>query len=78
MLNKTFFEIFRRYEAQGERRKLLERATGVDVRYCRAPFRVEVDMVFPAVEDHVLLYAIEDELRTLYEARSFRIFPKYP
>ena len=78
MLNKSFFEVFRRYDVQGERRKLLERATSIDVRYCRDPFRVEVDMVFPAVQDYVMLYAIEDELRELYEARSFRIFPQYP
>ncbi len=78
MQNKSFFDIFRRYEAQGEKRKLLERAEGLDVRYCRDPFRVEVDLYFSAVQDHVLLYAIEDELCALYEARSFRIFPKYP
>ena len=78
MLNKSFFDIFRRCDVQGEKRNLLLRAEGIDVRYCRDPFRVEVDMAFSTQQDHGLLYAIEDELCALYEARSFRIFPKYP
>ena len=77
MLDRKFLEIFKRYEPRGERRALLESATGVDVRYCRDPFRVEVDLYFDARKDHSTLYAIEDELCALYEARSFRIFPKY-
>ncbi len=78
MLNKNFFEVFRRYQPQGEKRRLLEMAEGLDVRFCRDPFRVEVDLYFGEEQSSPLLYAIEDELRTIYEARSFRIFPKYP
>ena len=77
MTERRFFDIFKRYEPAGERRAVLESATACDVRLCRDPFRVEVDLTFPKRQDAYLLYAIEDELCALYEARSFRIFPKY-
>ena len=40
--------------------------------------RVEVTLDFPSHEEAELLYEIEDECRTLYEAESFRIFPHFP
>ena len=77
MAKQHFFEIFKRYTPEGERRELLSSGGLVDVRICREPFRVEVDIPFDTRKDYRLLYRIEDELCELYEARSFRIFPKY-
>ena len=77
-MEKSFFEVFRRYEASEDKRALLLSAHKMDVRLCREPMRVEVDLYFSERKDFRLLYAIEDELCALYDARSFRILPKYP
>jgi predicted peptidase len=64
MTERRFFDIFKRYAPSAERRALLESATSCDVRLCRDPFRVEVDLSFDRRQDYHLLYAIEDEFST--------------
>ncbi len=85
MLDKSFFEIFKRYQPIGARRAILEEARGIaalrllqNEAHPEKIDRVEVDLCFDRRQDYETLYAIEDEMCTLYEARSFRIFPKYP
>ena len=84
MLDKTFFEVFKRYNPIGARRALLEEGRELSVRLMQNEAhpekidRVEVDLRFDRRQDYEMLYAIEDEMCALYEARSFRIFPKYP
>ena len=77
MANKSFLEIFKRYEPSGECRALLERAKDTKVRYARDPMRVEVELWFDTHEDAELIYEIEDGCKTLYEAQVFKILPHF-
>ncbi len=78
MSDKRFLEVFRRYEPSSEHRALLERAHRVDVRWSRDPFCIVADLYYDTYEDSEKLYAIEEELIALYEAKSFRLYPHYP
>ena len=75
---RSFLSVFKRYDPDDNKRALLERATGATFKYTKDPMRVEVTLDFPSHEEAELLYEIEDECRTLYEAESFRIFPHFP
>lgn len=75
---RSFLSVFKRYEPDDNKRALLERATGATFKYTKDPMRVEVTLDFSSHEEAELLYEIEDECRTLYEAESFRIFPHFP
>ena len=75
---RSFLSVFKRYAPDDNKRALLERATGATFKYSKDPMRVEVTLDFPSHEEAELLYEIEDECRTLYEAESFRIFPHFP
>ena len=77
-MQRSFFDVFKRYNPDEKKRALLERATGASFKYSKDPMRVEVRLEFSAHEDAELLYEIEDECRALYEAESFRIFPRFP
>ena len=74
---RSFLSVFKRYTPDDNKRALLERATGATFKYTKDPMRVEVTLDFPSHEEAELLYEIEDECRTLYEAESFRIFPHF-
>ncbi len=79
MKQKGFFEIFTRYIPTERQRMLLESGTNIRVRYKKTPpIRIEADIDFPHHEDAELLQEIEDELRNLYGAASFRMLPHYP
>ena len=79
MAEKTFLQIFQRYSPSAEKRELLSRAHSFRFRYTKQPpLRVEVDCSFDRHEDPELIYEIEDECRTLYEADSFKILPHFP
>jgi DNA polymerase-3 subunit alpha (Gram-positive type) len=78
MQTKGFFDVFTRYKPAIEKRKLLESATDAKFRYTKAPMRVEVELGFERHVDAEILYEIEDECRTLYNAESFKIFPHFP
>ena len=82
MAEKTFLEIFKRYEPSSDRRTVLLAAEKNHVRIQKnsggTPERVEVDLYYSTHQPAPLFYAMEDELCALYELRSFRIFPKYP
>ncbi len=75
---KSFFEIFKKYLPDREKRELLEKAENTRIRITREPYRVEVELDFPRHNDQKLLHSIEEELRVFYNACSFRIFPHYP
>ena len=75
---KKFFDIFKKYLTDREKRELLEGAENVRIRIMRDPYRVEVEADFARHNDQRTLHAIEDELRVFYNACSFRIFPHYP
>jgi len=75
---RGFLDVFKRYNPDDSKRSLLERAVGATFKYSKDPMRVEVTLSFPSHEEAELLYEIEDECRTLYEAESFRIFPHFP
>ncbi len=75
----SFFDVFKRYQPKREYHSLLSAATGMDMRIQKNPeYRIEIDLAFDRRQDADMLYAIEAELCALYEARSVRIFPKYP
>ena len=78
MQTKGFFDVFTRYAPTPEKRKLLESAKDAKFRYTKAPMRVEVELSFDKHCDAEILYEIEDECRTLYNAESFKIFPHFP
>ena len=78
MAEREFLAVFKRYNPSEEKRALLRRAGKSVFRYSKDPMRVEVELSFDSHEDAELLYEIEDECRTLYEAESFRIFPHFP
>ena len=73
MDQRRFFDIFKRYSPTGEKRALLESAHGEKFRYRQNPMQVEVELSFDRHYPADLLYEIEDECRTLYEAASFKI-----
>ncbi len=75
---KKFFDIFSKYTPTAEKRELLLRAHSARFRYTKEPMRFEVDLSFDAHEDAELIYEIEDECKTLYNAESFKILPHFP
>ena len=75
---KGFFDVFKRYTPSSEKRELLLRAHSAKFRYSQNPIRVEVELSFDSHEDAELIYQIEDDCRTLYEADSFKILPHFP
>ncbi len=75
---KTFFDVFRKYQPTEELRRLLLRARTPVFRYQKDPLRVEVELTFDRHEDPELLYEIAEQCEKLYEAASFRIFPHFP
>ncbi len=75
---KGFFDVFKKYSPSEEKRELLLRAHSPVFRYAKNPIRVEVELSFDRHEDPELIYEIEDECRTLYEADSFKILPHFP
>ena len=76
---KTFFDVFTRYNPSEEKRAVLLRATDAKFRYKKEPvMQVEVELFFPFHEDAELIYEIEDECRTLYNAATFKIMPHFP
>lgn len=78
MDNKGFFDVFTRYKPDGEKRALLESATGASFKYKKNPFIVEVELNFDRHQPAELLYEIEDECSSLYGAERFRIIPHFP
>ena len=78
MEEKRFFDVFGRYSPCKEYRELLERGHSAKFKYIKNPMQVEVEMSFDAHEDAELIYAIEVECRTLYNAQSFKIIPHFP
>ena len=77
-MEKRFFDIFSRYKPTAEKADLLNRGHSAQFRYSKDPMRVEVELSFDSREDAELIYEIEDECRTLYNAESFKIFPHFP
>ncbi len=78
MDKRGFFDVFKRYKPSDEKRALLESAISAEFRYNQNPMRVEVELTFDCHKPADLIYDIEDECRTLYEAASFKIFPHFP
>ncbi len=78
MENRRFFDIFKRYSPTEDKRALLLGAHGEKFRYRQNPMQVEVELSFDSHVPAEILYEIEDECRTLYEAASFKIIPHFP
>ena len=62
-VQRSFFDVFKRYNPDEKKRALLERATGASFKYSKDPMRVEVRLEFPAHEDAELLYEIDHQHR---------------
>ena len=79
---KGFFDIFRRYSPEEEKRAVLLRARSFRYTWEKETGRVEVFLDFDRHVDAELLYEIADECLELYRenpmATSFRIFPRFP
>ena len=78
MAEKKFLDVFTRYKPTKEKRALLDSAISASFRYTKEPMRVEVDLTFDSHKEAELIYEIEDDCRTLYEAQSFKILPHFP
>ena len=65
MAEKSFLEIFQRYNPTKDKRALLESVVGTKVKYQKEPMRVEVELSFSAHVDAELIYEIEDDCRAL-------------
>jgi len=78
MENRRFFDIFKRYSPKEDKRALLLSAHSEKYRYKQNPMQVEVELSFDSHVPADMLYEIEDECRTLYEAATFRIIPHFP
>ena len=78
MAEKSFLEIFQRYVPTKDKRILLESVLSTKVKYQKEPMRVEAELSFASHVDPELIYEIEDELRALYGAESFKILPHFP
>lgn len=77
-VGKSFLDIFTRYTPSDVKRDLLERGYNVIPRRVPETTRIEVDISFGGHEEAELIYDIEDECRTLYNAQSFKILPHFP
>ncbi|MBQ9736552.1 MAG: PolC-type DNA polymerase III [Clostridia bacterium] len=80
---KKFFDYFKRYNPDEKTRQMLSSAEHVRVRVSKTPngtsaSHIEIYMTFPMVVHNRALYAVEEEMRELYEASSVRIFPSFP
>ncbi len=78
MQNKSFFDVFTRYNPDDEKRALLNSATGTTFKYKKDPLIVEVELTFDRHWSAELIYEIEDECRSLYGAAGFKIIPHFP
>ncbi len=78
MQEKSFFEVFTKYQPSDEKRRLICRSHSNKIRYNKAPLAFEVELSFDAHEDAELIYEIEDECRRFYSAESFKILPHFP
>ena len=77
MAEKKFLEVFSRYKPTKEKRELIESAENTVIRFNREPMRFEVELSFSEHKDAYLIYEIEDDCRTLYDAESFKILPHF-
>ena len=75
---KDFFDYFKSYKTDEKTRQMLLTAEELKVRVAKAPLRIEVLASFPHVVRGEVFYALEEELRVMYEAASFRFLPRFP
>ncbi len=78
MAEKSFLEVFTKYKPSFEKEAMLLRSRDFRFRVSKSPLRVEIELTFDSHEDPELIYQIEDELRELYSADSFKILPHFP
>ncbi|MBO5653320.1 MAG: hypothetical protein J6S44_03810, partial [Clostridia bacterium] len=75
---KNFFDYFKHYKTDENTRQMLLSAEELKVRVAKDPLRIEVIASFPHVVRGATFYALEEELRVMYEAASFRFLPRFP
>ncbi len=78
MQNKSFFDVFTRYNPDEEKRALLLSAKDASFKYKKDPLIIEVELSFDRHWPAELIYEIEDECRSLYGATGFKIIPRFP
>ena len=81
MSEKNFFEIFNLYEPSDElygAKALLGAARDIKVRANKERRFLEIHASFPQLADKPLLYAVEQEMATVYRLNCVRILPHYP
>jgi len=76
--DKKFFDYFKLYKPDSDVRRVLEDASELRVLVSKQPLRIEVHAFFPYIVRNAFLRAVENELREMYDAASFRILPKFP
>ncbi|MBE6563896.1 MAG: PolC-type DNA polymerase III [Ruminococcaceae bacterium] len=72
-----FLEKFKRYVPSFDHERFLKNASVVELKIGRESKSIEVKVSFPALVPKDELYAIEDEIRTVYELSYMRIVPVY-
>ncbi len=79
MAEKTFLEIFNRYEPSGtDILAAISRAGKVSVRADKERRLLQAEVHFSDIIDKNLLYRIEEEIKNAYKLNFMKILPKYP
>ncbi len=78
MTDKTLAMQFIRYKPRPEFVELMNAGRIINILAEKERRLVEVSAFFESVRSKAELYALEEDLRTTYDLRSFRILPRYP
>ncbi len=75
---KSFFELFRRYQPTAEHRKILEQGRNITRQVDKERKIVKISLDFPEIVPKDKLYAIEEDIRVAYDIHTVLILPHYP
>ena len=79
MAEKTFLEIFNKYQPSGtDILAAVSRAGKVSVRADKERRLLQAEVQFNEIIDKSILYRIEDEIKSAYKLNFMKILPKYP
>ena len=75
---KSFFELFKRYQPTAEHYTILEKARNITRQVDKERKIVKISLDFPEIVPKDKLYAIEEEIRAAYDIHTVLILPHYP
>lgn len=77
-MERTFFDVFKKYDPDESTRRILEKASNIRVRTDTERRMLEAYAFFPELIGKDDLYRIEEEIRDKYQLNGVRLFPSYP